>query len=64
MPSIRRIFARAGEVPQPIEGGRGADDPGPRNVERDRQNPDLLRPPETDSGTVSNLRFSFSMSEI
>ncbi len=34
--------------------------PGPRNVGRDRQNPDILAPPETDSGTAPNLRFSFS----
>ena len=35
-------------------------DRGPRNYERDLQNPDLLVPPITDHGTVSNLRFSFS----
>jgi oxalate decarboxylase len=46
--------------PQPIRNGRGASDPGPRNVARDRQNPDLLTPPPTDSGTIPNLRFSFS----
>jgi oxalate decarboxylase len=45
--------------PQPIRNGKGATDPGPRNVPRDRENPDLLTPPETDSGTVPNLRFSF-----
>ena len=27
---------------------------------RDQQNPDLLVPPSTDSGTLPNLRFSFS----
>jgi oxalate decarboxylase len=48
-------------LPQPIrQGGDGATDPGPRNVDRDRQNPDLLVPPATDSGTVPNLRFSFA----
>jgi oxalate decarboxylase len=46
--------------PQPTKVGKGADDPGPRNVERDRQNPDLVKPPSTDHGTVPNLRFSFS----
>jgi oxalate decarboxylase len=45
---------------QPIRNGYGASDPGPRNVERDGQNPDILVPPETDSGTVPNLRFSFA----
>ncbi len=27
---------------QPIRGRKGASDPGPRNLELDRQNPDLL----------------------
>ncbi|RRA48909.1 oxalate decarboxylase family bicupin [Acidipila sp. EB88] len=48
------------QTPQPHQDGKGADDPGPRNVERDRQNPDVLRPPSTDHGTIPNLRFSFS----
>lgn len=47
-------------VPQPIRSGDGGDDPGPRNIERDRQNPDLLAPPATDHGTIPNLKFSFS----
>lgn len=47
-------------VPQPRRNGEGADDPGPRNLERDRQNPNLLAPPETDHGTLPNLKFSFS----
>src|SRR5258708_7236091 len=41
-------------------GGQGGTDPGPRNSERDRQNPDLSIPPATDHGTLPNLRFSFS----
>jgi oxalate decarboxylase len=54
---------RAGDddrTPQPVRGSAGATDTGPRNVERDRQNPDMLAPPETDSGTIPNLKFSFS----
>jgi oxalate decarboxylase len=47
-------------VPQPMSSGRGGTDPGPRNLMRDGQNPDLLNPPRTDSGTLPNLRFSFS----
>jgi oxalate decarboxylase len=47
-------------VPQPRRPGHGGTDPGPRNLERDRQNPDVLVPPSTDHGTLSNLRFSFS----
>lgn len=46
--------------PQPQQGDKGGTDPGPRNVARDRQNPDLLTPPSTDRGTVPNLWFSFS----
>ena len=46
--------------PQPIRPGHGGTDPGPRNLTRDRQNPDLLVPPSTDQGTLPNLRFSFS----
>src|SRR4030088_3595014 len=53
--------AQTGEtIPQPLRPGHGGTDPGPRNLERDRQNPDLLVPPSTDHGTLSNLRFSFS----
>jgi oxalate decarboxylase len=47
-------------TPQPIKDGKGSNDPGPRNLERDRQNPDLLKAPGTDHGTIPNLRFSFS----
>lgn len=47
-------------IPQPMRGDRGGNDPGPRNVARDRQNPSLLSPPSTDSGTLPNLRFSFA----
>lgn len=47
-------------VPEPIRGEEGATDPGPRDVLRDRENPDMSRPPATDSGTVPNLRFSYS----
>jgi len=35
-------------------------DRGPRNLERDRQNPNILVPPVTDNGTLPNMRFSFS----
>ncbi len=49
------------QVPQPIRDGAGATDPGPRNVLLDRQNPDILTPPSTDSGTLPNLKYSFSL---
>lgn len=46
--------------PQPRRSGHGGTDPGPRNIMRDNQNPDLLVPPSTDHGTLPNLRFSFA----
>src|SRR5713101_5617828 len=51
-------------VPQPQRPGHGGTDPGPRNLMRDRQNPDILVPPSTDHGTLPNLRFSFSDSHV
>ncbi|MED0673629.1 oxalate decarboxylase family bicupin [Aneurinibacillus aneurinilyticus] len=53
--------AAYGYVPQPIrDDGAGATDPGPRDIMRDIENPDMLVPPATDSGLVPNLKFSFS----
>src|SRR4030088_1433249 len=53
--------AQTGEtIPQPLRPGHGGTDPGPRNLARDRQIPDLLVPPSTDHGTLPNLRFSFA----
>ncbi len=53
--------AQTGEaVPQPQRPGGGGTDPGPRNLPRDLQNPDILNPPSTDHGTLPNLRYSFS----
>jgi oxalate decarboxylase len=46
---------------QPIRGPKGATDPGPRNIEIDEQNPDIFTPPETDNGSMPNLKFSFGM---
>src|SRR5216684_5715650 len=40
--------------------GIGGTDPAPHNAIRERQNPDMLNPPATDSGTTPNLRFSFA----
>jgi oxalate decarboxylase len=48
------------DVPQPIREGHGGTDIGPRDAIRDRENPDVLVPPATDSGTLPNLRFSFA----
>ena len=51
-------------IPQPQRPGHGGTDPGPRNLARDRQNPDMLAPPSTDQGTLPNLRFSFSDAHV
>lgn len=37
---------------------------GPRNRDRERQNPDLVRPPSTDHGTLKNMRWSMADSHI
>jgi oxalate decarboxylase len=54
----------AEQIPQPQRPGHGGSDPGPRNMGRDRQNPDILVPPSTDHGTLPNLRFSFADSHM
>jgi len=60
--STSAALAQTGDrVLQPSRApGIGGTDPGPNNVIRERQNPDMLNPPATDSGTTPNLRFSFS----
>src|SRR5712692_9902010 len=57
-------YGQTSGPPQPRRPGHGGTDPGPRNMERDRQNPDLLVPPSTDHGTLPNLRFSFSDAHV
>ncbi|GAA4191924.1 oxalate decarboxylase [Streptosporangium oxazolinicum] len=49
------------EIPQPQRDGKGGTDTGPRNIDLDLQNPDMLTPPETDHGTIPNMKFSFAM---
>jgi oxalate decarboxylase len=46
--------------PQPLRGDEGASILGPRNRALERENPDLLASPSTDSGTIPNLKFSFA----
>ncbi|HEY6788058.1 MAG TPA: oxalate decarboxylase family bicupin [Trebonia sp.] len=43
-----------------MRNGLGATIMGPRNAELERQNPNLLASPDTDAGTVPNLKFSFA----
>jgi oxalate decarboxylase len=45
---------------QPIRGREGATILGPRNLQLERQNPDLLVPPATDAGTIPNLKYSYA----
>lgn len=52
---------KASLFPEPIRSdGAGARIRGPRNVDRDRLNPDMLVPPATDHGLIPNLKFSMS----
>jgi oxalate decarboxylase len=45
--------------PQPIRADLGGSIIGPRNIPVERENPDQLASPRTDSGTVPNLKFPF-----
>ena len=46
---------------EPIRGTRGYEDKGPRNLPIDLQNPDILLPPDTDNGSMPNLKYPFSL---
>ena len=52
--------ARNDNGPQPMRGEWGATILGPRNLPLERENPDLLASPETDAGTIPNLKFSYA----
>jgi oxalate decarboxylase len=49
---------------EPVIGNKGAAILGPRNAPREQEDPDLLRPPATDHGSVPNLRFSFTDAHV
>jgi oxalate decarboxylase len=55
-----RVSGSSEELPQPRRGDAGGTIVGPRNLPRERENPDILVPPPTDSGTLPNMRFSFA----
>jgi oxalate decarboxylase len=57
---MAKIAQNTGDEPRPIRGDLGATIMGPRNVALERENPDLLASPHTDSGTIPNLKFSFA----
>ncbi|HXW71593.1 MAG TPA: cupin domain-containing protein [Methylocella sp.] len=50
----------AAQTLEPQRAGSGGTDPGPRDLNRVRENPDMMMPPATDHGTLPNLRFSFA----
>jgi oxalate decarboxylase len=56
--------ASAQETNDPVIGNKGAPIMGPRNPAREQENPDILRPPSTDHGSVPNLRFSFADAHV
>ena len=49
---------------QTWNGKMGGTDPGPHDPTREGENPDIVTPPLTDSGTLPNLRFSFSDAHV
>jgi oxalate decarboxylase len=48
------------EIPEPVRDGLGGTILGPRNIPVETENPNLLRSPYTDAGTIPNLKFPFS----
>jgi oxalate decarboxylase len=56
----RSMGADGDGLPQPIQGNLGATIMGPHNVPLERENPDLLTSPQTDHGTIPNLKYSFA----
>ncbi len=61
MAVTKKRDAREGTIPQPITDGRGATIMGPRNLPVELENPDLLVSPQTDAGTIPNLKFPYAM---
>lgn len=50
------------DVPQPVRGGLGATDPGPRTYDYERLNPDVFAVPGTDSGSVPQVVWPLGLS--
>lgn len=44
----------------PRRGSEGATIIGPRNLAREAEDRDLVRPPATDQGSLPNMRWSFA----
>ncbi len=60
----KRIPKDTSNTLEPISGKLGASIIGPRNIELEAQNPDLLVPPRTDQGLMPNLKWSFADSHM
>lgn len=56
--------AAAAQQGEPIVGDKGANIVGPRNRPREAEEPNTLRPPDTDHGTIPNLKWSFTDSHM
>ncbi|GKT83764.1 oxalate decarboxylase family bicupin [Colletotrichum tofieldiae] len=50
------------DAPQPIRGGLGSPDPGPRTYAYEKLNPDIYAPPGTDKGDVENAMWPLGLS--
>ncbi|CAE6424839.1 unnamed protein product, partial [Rhizoctonia solani] len=49
-------------TPEPIIGAAGANILGPQNIPLERESPDFLAPPTTDSGSVQNVKWPMAIS--
>ncbi|KAF8699651.1 Oxalate Decarboxylase, partial [Rhizoctonia solani] len=49
-------------TPEPIIGAAGADILGPQNIPLERESPDFMAPPTTDSGSVENVKWPMAIS--
>ncbi|KAF8595391.1 oxalate decarboxylase [Ceratobasidium sp. AG-I] len=52
----------ADTTPEAVRGTTGGSILGPQNVALERQGPDFLAPPTTDSGSVENVKWPFALS--
>lgn len=59
-----KVHAHEQPAARPVNGNMGGTDPGPHDPTREAENPDIVNPPSTDSGTLPNLRFSFSDAHV
>lgn len=51
-------------APKPIRGKKGGDIFGAQNIPLEKQNPAIVKPPETDGGTLPNFKWPFDLSHI